>query len=320
MWLYIIVFAVSCLILFWSGSKLVEALMGVARYLGWREFVVAFVVMAIAGSVPNLLVGIDSALQGIPQLSLGDVIGGNVIDLTLAVALAVLIAKAPILAESRAIQTSVIFTSAVAVLPLILILDGTLGRGDGLILLFAFAFYIFWLFSKEERFRKTYDSQEERPVKEFKRFIKDLGIAIFSLVLLLAAAEGVVRSASFFASSFNLSLAVIGILIVGFGNALPEIYFSVASARRGQTGMILGNLMGSVVVAATLVLGIVALIHPIRIFDFSPFVIGRFFLIISAIFFLFFARTDRKITRREGLFLLAIYFIFVIVELFHQSL
>ncbi len=102
---------------------------------------------------------------------------------------------------------------------------------------------------------------------------------------------------------------------MGLGNALPETYFAVISAKKGQTWMILGNLMGSVIVPATLVLGIVALICPIEIIDFSPFAIARFFLIISALFFLFFVRTGRKITRKEALFLLLIYIVFVATEI-----
>jgi len=124
-----------------------------------------------------------------------------------------------------------------------------------------------------------------------------------------------VRSTSFLTESLNLSVPLIGILIVGLGNALPEGYFAIVSARSGRTWMILGNLMGAIVVPATLVLGIVALICPIKISDCLPFAIGRFFLIFSAIFFLFFVRTDRKITRKEAIFLLSIYIIFIIVEL-----
>ena len=73
--------------------------------------------------------------------------------------------------------------------------------------------------------------------------------------------------------------------------------------------------MGGTVITATLVLGIVALIHPIKILNFSPFLIGFFFLIISALFFLFFVRTDRKVTKKEGIFLLFLYIIFLIVEI-----
>lgn len=315
LWFYISIFILSCLVLFWSGTWLVRALTGIARFLKWREFVVAFFVIALAATIPNLFVGINSALNKIPQLSFGDIIGGNLIDLTLAVALAVLIAKTSLPAESRLVQTSGLFTVAITLLPLVLILDGVLGRGDGLVLLGVFFFYLFWLFSKEERFKKIYEEKEKEIIKSFRDFLKNLGKVILAIFLLLLAAEGVVRSATFFAESFNLTLPLIGILIVGLGNALPEIYFAIASAKRGETWMILGDLMGSIIVPATLVLGIVALIYPIKILDFSPFAVGRFFLIIAAFFFLIIVRSGQKITKKEALILLAIYLLFVIVEI-----
>lgn len=314
-WIYVLIFIASCLTLFWSGTWLVGALIRIARFLEWKEFVVAFFVMALAGSIPNLFIGINSALNQIPQLSFGDVLGGNIADLTLVVALAVLITKTVLPAESRLIQTTTIFTSAVAILPLLLILDGTLGRGDGLILIFTFIFYIFWLFSKEERFKKIYDDEKLEVIKEFKAFLKDLGVTILVLILILVAAEGIVRSAFFFSKALNLPLAIIGILIVGLGNALPEGYFTIVSARAGQTRMILGNLMGAVIVPATLVLGIVGLICPVKIFDFTPYAIARIFLILSAFFFLIIVRTGQKITKIEALALLSIYILFLIAEI-----
>ena len=312
--LYIFIFIISCAILFWSGSFLVAALIRIAKFLGWREFVVAFIIVAFAASVPNFFVGITSALHGIPELSFGDIVGGNLVDLTLAVALAALIAKGlPV--ESRTVQTTSVFTVIIAILPLLLILDGVLSRGDGIILILGFGFYLFWLFSKKERFKAIYENEKISLIKEFGIFLKDLGKVILGVILLLLAAEGIVRSSIFFADSLNLSLALIGILIVGLGNAMPETYFAIAAARRGQTWMILGNLMGAVIVPATLVLGIVALISPIKIPDFSPFAIARFFLIIAALFFFFFIRTGRKIGQKEALFLLGLYITFVIAEI-----
>lgn len=302
--------------LYFSGEWVIGGLMRIARFLGWREFVVAFFVMAMAASLPNLFVGIASALREIPQLSLGDVIGGNVIDLTLVVALAVLFAKGrEIIADSRVVQTTSLFTMIAAVLPLILILDKELSRIDGMILIIFFLFYITWLFSKKERFTKIYDGNELSILKEFKIFLTDLGGIILGVIFLLVAAEGIVMSTQFFAESFNLPLILIGILVVGLGNALPETYFAIALARKGEFWLILGNLMGAIIVPATLVLGIVALICPIKILDLSPLFVARFFLIISALFFFFFVRTDRKITKKEAIFLLSLYIIFILVEI-----
>ena len=133
--------------------------------------------------------------------------------------------------------------------------------------------------------------------------------------MLLLSSEVIVRSASYFSLNLGASLVSIGLLIVALGNCLPETYFSIASAKAGQTWMILGNLMGSVIICATLVLGVVALIYPIQINNFSPFAAARFFMIVSALFFLIFLRTDRKITRKEGMFLLLLYIVFIIVEI-----
>jgi len=312
---YVLIFLACCVLLYFSGEWVIGGLMRMARFLGWREFVVAFFVMAFAASLPNLFIGITSALHKIPQLSFGDVAGNNLVALTIAIALAVLISKKELPAESRTVQTTSIFTIIAALLPLLLILDGKLSRIDGILLIAFFIFYLFWLFSKRERFTKIYDTHKIPIIKEFKLFLKDLGKLILGIMLLIIAAQGIVASAQFFAKSFDITLVLIGVLITGLGSALPEIYFAVASAKRGETWMILGDLMGAVIVPATLVLGIVALIHPIEISDFSPLAIARFFLIISALFFLFFVRTDCKITKKEALFLLSIYLIFVLVEI-----
>jgi len=277
--------------------------------------VVAFFVMSIAGAVPNLFVGINSAIQGIPELSFGDIVGGNVIDLTLAVALAILIGGSALPAKSRTVQASAIFTAIIAILPILLVLDGRLGRIDGTVLISAFIFYVIWLFSKEERFEKKYNQRREKKKRRLKEFFKDIGRVFLSLFLLLVAAGGIVWSARAFSQILDISLPVIGILIVGMGNALPEIYFAIASARKKQNWMILGDLMGSVIVCATLVLGLVALIQPIVVLDFSSFAIAGFFLVISAIFFFVIIRTDERISRREGLFLLLIYLLFLVTEI-----
>ncbi|MEA3344095.1 MAG: hypothetical protein U9Q16_00190, partial [Patescibacteria group bacterium] len=277
MWLYISIFAISCLVLYWSSSKLVKNLIKIAKFLGWREFVVAFFIMAIAGSTPSLFLGINSAIQGIPELSFGDIVGGNIIDLTLVVALAVLIGGVSLPAQSKMVQKSAVFTVVVAILPLILIIDGVLGRGDGLVLVSVFIFYAFWLFSKSERFKKVYTkSNGEKKTKNnkitFRSFLKSLWGILFALILLLLASEGVIISAQAFADALSFTLPLFGILIVGLGNSFPEIYFVIVCARKKKTWLILGDLMGSVVVAATLILGIVAIIYPIEV-GFSPFAI-----------------------------------------------
>ena len=260
------IFISAIFILSWLSSRLVSTLVDIAKYLHWREFIIAFFVMAFVASLPNLFVDINAALHGMPQIAFGDVVGGNLVDLTLVLAIAVLFSSRFLPAESEMVQKSAIFTSIIAVLPILLVWDGKLDRIDG--------------------------------------------------VMLLVASFFVISSAQFFSVQLGISLSLVGILIIGLGNCFPEIYFSIISARRGENWMILGDLMGSVIICATLVLGIIALIAPFEIIDFSPFLITRIFTVVASLLFIVFIRTGKKFTKTEGLFFLSIYVLFLLVQIF----
>ncbi|MDP4007504.1 MAG: sodium:calcium antiporter [bacterium] len=315
---HILLVIFSALLLFRAANWLVQGISRVAQYLQWSEFVIAFFVMAIGGSLPNLFVGLSSVAHGIPELSFGDVVGNSVVNLTLVAALAVLVGS-DLLAEGKLVQTSAFLTISIALLPLLLILDGVLGRGDGIALIIVFFGYAAWMFTKRKYYQQTFDENHKPPLKHFKNFLFGFFQIILGGVLLLAAAEGIVRSANFFSNEFSLPLALIGILGLGLTSALPELYFAVAAARRGKSWVILGELMGSVIVLTTLVLGIVAFLQPIVIEDFSPFAFARFFMILAAFLFLIFVRTGRKITKKEAFVLILLYLVFVAVEIFTKA-
>ncbi len=315
-YLVVFLFLSSCIVLSWLSGSLIKSLVGVARYMHWREFIIAFFVMAFATSLPNLFIDVSAAFQGKPELAFGDIIGGNLIDLTIVLAIAVFFSKKGLSAESEMVQKSAIFTAIIAVLPLLLIFDGKLDRVDGMVLIFAFIFYSCWLFSKKGHFKKTYRSHTEAEKMNFSDFLWNAVKIVVLVVLLLAASQAVVISAQFFSDQLGISLALVGILIVGLGNTFPEMYFAAISARKEENWLVLGDLMGSIIICATLVLGIIALLFPFEITDFSPFVTARMFLVIAALFSLLFIRTGRKITKKEGLFLLFIYVVFLITEIF----
>lgn len=311
------VFVVSCLLIYFAGEWVVDGVMKVAQYLGWKEFVLSFLIMGFFGSLPNLFVGISSALQGIPELSLGEVISGNIINLTLVVALPILLTGRFIAAESKTIDVTLFFTLGATIFPLLLCLDGSLSRVDGIILIFFYFTYIFWLFAKKERFSKLYDKKDfpDDLGQAFLVFFKSLIKTILGIVLIIIAAQGIVWSAEGLALGLNMPLILVGIFIVGFGNAAPELYFAIKSSERQNNYMILGNVMGCVIVPATLVLGIVSLIHPIEIGGIDNFTVARLFLLLACIFFFIFSRSDKKITKKEAWFLIALYALFLIVEI-----
>jgi len=149
---YLIVFIFSFFILAFSSKKLVKSLSKLSRFLGWKEFVVAFFTMALAGTVPNLSIGISSVIHKIPHPSFSEIIGGNIVDLSLAMALAILISGHGMRLASRTVQGTAISTLLLALLPMLLIFDKELSRIDGIVLIMAFVAYSLWLFCKNDRF------------------------------------------------------------------------------------------------------------------------------------------------------------------------
>lgn len=316
--IYSAIFIVSCAAFYFSGQLVIKSLIRIAKDLRWKEFVICFLIMGVVASLPNLFVGIFSAINKIPQLSFGDVIGGNVVDTTLAVALAALFSKKGIPAKSKTVQTTLSFTAVAALLPILLAWDGLISRADGIILILFYILYLVWLFSKKENFSKACDEGELKNKKgtKMQRSILNAFKILAGVAIFIIAAEGIVASAQYFAITFNWSLILIGLFIVGVGNCAPEIFFAITSARKNNSWLVLGDLMGAIIGPATFVLGTVALIAPIEIGDFSPFAVARIFLIIAIFFFFFFVRNDQKISKREAAFLLMVYIAFITTEIF----
>ncbi|MCK9578146.1 sodium:calcium antiporter [bacterium] len=313
---YVIIFLVSCFGFYISGELIVKSLIRIAKALGWKEFVVSFLIMSLVGSLPNLFVGITSALYNTPQLAFGDIIGGNVVDITLSVALAALFSKNGIPAKSRTIQQTILFTLFSAALPIILTWDGDVSRIDGIILISVYVFYLVWLFSSKERFAKICDEADQKKKKIALSFLSLLKIVI-ALAIFMIASNGIVSAANYFAIAWNVPIIMIGLFIVGLGNCFPEIFFAISSARKGNDWMILGDLIGCVVVPATLVLGIVAIICPIDLTGhMASLEIARIFLIISLIMFFWFAKQEQSISKKEASILLLLYITFIIAEIF----
>ena len=279
--------------------------------------------MSVAVSVPELFIGITAAFQGIPELSFGNIVGANIIHFTLALALATIV-LGELKFESNNVRTSADFTIFFALFPFLLMIDGALSRVDGVILISSFFIYVVWVFSKRERFSQNYKPiamdgyHALSPIEKFRQVMRDMGQFIVGMGVLLLSAQGIVSSATYFASVFHVPLVTVGVFVVGLGTALPETYFAVSSARRGNAWMVMGNLLGATVLTASFVLGLVAFLEPIIITDYAPFVTARAFLILSAIAILLFSRPDKKITSREAFALLTIYMLFAAAQVMAQ--
>lgn len=320
MTIYLLIFLFSCFLLIISGNWLVKSLSKMSEFLGLKEFTVAFLLMSLATAAPELFVGVSSALRGISELSLGNILGQNIIHFTVAVFICVLL-KGSFSVKSKTTKITALFAGFMTVFPLILILDGSLSRIDGLILILLFIFYTFWMIKKGRRFEEKYDESVETIKISFLQkiflFFKNMGTFIFGVAILIIASQGIVKSAIFFANKLDIPLIIVGVLIVSLGTALPEVYFSAYSAKNGNSELMAGNLLGSSIVSTSVVLGLVSMISPINNIEIFSYFIIRLTLFFAVILFIYFMLTDRKISMKESWTLLFVYLVFVFFQIFN---
>ncbi len=305
----LLIFFISCIVLAKSSQLIIKTLVKLATFLRLSEFSVGFILMAITTTLPELFVGINAAIKNNTALSLGNVIGSNIVNLTLILGIIIILSK-KIETKSKLIRKNVFYMFLISLIPLIFMFNHVISRFEGLILLIIFALYMYNL-SKQRLPPTKIDNEKNSPhLESFKNF----GIFFLGIFLLIASSNFVVGYGSKLAIDLFVPPILIGLFMIAIGTSLPELVFGIRASLTKHPKMSLGNLTGSVIVNSTLVLGVTAIIRPITA-DFRLFLIASLFLIITTYFFLIFTRTNKKLTLNEGLILILIYIIFLITEL-----
>lgn len=305
----ILLFVASCIVLVLSGSFLVRSLLVITRFLKLTEFVGAFIIMAFSTSLPELFIGISSALAENSALAFGTVIGSNIADLTLVGGVAVILARNVNITQLH-IRKDVLFMIGIAALPMILMFIGhELSRIDAGILLVVFALYMYRLIKTKKEYTKKMKNTVNRwwVAGSFLLFI-------ISLILLYGSSHYVVQYGTELALGLALPPIFIGLFFLALGTSLPELVFEARAMLQNHPQMALGDLIGSVVMNSTLVLAVTALIFPITT-NFFLFLTSALFMILATLLFAAFVRSGRKFTYLEGISLLILYVLFIIVEL-----
>ena len=279
------------------------------------------IIVALGTSFPELFVGITSALEGEPTLSLGVALGSNVANIALIGAgAAIIIGKVTI---TEAILKKIVWISLVCgILPYILLLDGNLNRVDGIIMIFVYIAYLLSFF-KHFHLRALDESQKgltlTKLIRKVEHFTEDkwksLAGVFIGISLMLFSADTIVKYSSIFAERIHIPVFVIGLFILAIGTSLPEFAFSLRSLKDKEPEMYIGNLLGSIVANTTLVVGLSVLIKPIYSLTFSRYLLpGGAFIFVYLLFY-FFVRTKKRLDRWEAWVLLAIYIAFFLIEL-----
>jgi len=282
-----------------------------------RKFALTGLILGLATSLPELFVGLSAAFENKSILSLGNIMGANIANLSLVVGGAALLGGT-VIVRGDFLRRDIFYAFLAAASPMLLLSDRVLSRLDGLILLIFYVFYQVIVFNEHSfRLREREIKKPQRLLRIFnlrsKTTRKEIAWIFLGIVLLLFAADALVKIAVKLAVTFNLPLLLVGLLIVAVGTTLPELVFEIQALRSRQSSMFLGNLLGSIVANGTLIIGLVALISPFRIQNLESYLLSMMsFLLIFAIFYLF-IRTKHRLERWEGSLLLLIYLIFIFV-------
>ena len=306
----LILFIISCIALVLSGSWLVKSLSKIASFLKISEFVAGFIIMAMATTLPELSVGITSALAKNTALALGTVIGSNIANLTIIIGIPILLARG-ITIHSPRTKTDALYMVFISIVPLTLMLMGRqLNRIDGIVLIAVFLIYARRMYVHGRIFKKEY---AENNIKRITIFLTTL-LFIVSMVVLFFAAKFVVQYATALSTDLALPPILIGLFLIAIGTSLPELIFGSQAVLKGHSEMMLGNIMGANIANLTLVLGITAIIYPITS-DFLLFITSGIYMLIITFIFATFVESGSRLYIKEGISLILLYIFFIIIEL-----
>ena len=269
--LAIVAIVVGLVLLVWSADRFVDGAVGVAQFLGMSTFLIGMIIVGFGTSAPEIVVSILSAMNNSPQLALGNAYGSNIANIALILGVTALII--PVVVKKQAMVRDIPILMAMTALTVVLLMDGNVSFVDGVVLLLAFvAVTTFNILAElhEKRKRKKAklaDNADENSPAEKVSIVKSLAWLFVGLALLIGSSRMLVWGAIYMAHWLGVSDLLIGLTIVAVGTSLPELASSIAAARRGENDLAVGNVIGSNVFNTLVVVGIAAVIAPIKAMD-----------------------------------------------------
>lgn len=299
---------VGVVLVLWGADRLTEGAVSVAERLRVPQIVIGLTIVALGTSMPELCVSVVSALKGTPDLAVGNVVGSNIFNALLIVGVAALVAPMTIL-RSTVFKDVPCALVASVVLLMMCQNDWVITRLDGAIL------FVFFLVFMRLTIKGATSAQpvqgeptqgqtaqeaaaDEASAKQpMKGWLAGLWMVV-GLAALIGGSNLFVGDATEVARALNVSDAVIGLTIVAGGTSLPELATSVVAAKKGNSGIAIGNVLGSNVLNILFILGLTGMISPMHIEGITN--VDLYMMLVSTIMIWFFSFTKYTIERWEG--------------------
>lgn len=307
-----------------GADYFVDGSSSIAKKLKIPSLIIGLTIVAFGTSAPEAAVSITASMNGQNGMAIGNVIGSNIFNLLMVIGASGIIK--PLLVEKSMLSKEFPFTLLVSILLVVFCADtlifgnsiNTIGRIDGLILLALFAVFLYSLIHSALKNRKENISELETSidievaevdvvaVEKNNSMIKSVLVSIVGIAAIIFGGNLVVNSASSIASSFGVSDQLIGLTIVSIGTSLPEFVTSIIAARKGESDLALGNVIGSNIFNILFVIGASAIISPMTV---DPkLLIDGAIMILSTILVYFYSFRKNNISKFESLSLLILYF------------
>ncbi len=256
-----VIFVLAMGVLIWGADVLIEQSERIALKFHIPEFIIGATLIALGTSLPEMAASIAASYNHQAEMAVANVIGSNILNITLVLATVFLIAK-NINPDRDFFAKDSTWALVPVLIFILMIMDGVISRFDAILLLLLMGSYLVFLLQDAKNMPK-----EELVDFEDSEFSWNtvMPMLALGLILVIVGAHFSVESASRIAKSFGISEWIIGIIMVSLGTSLPELTVSISAALKGKVDMAIGNIIGSNMANTTVVLGAAALVHPLTI-------------------------------------------------------
>ena len=298
----ILQFMVGTVLLYYGADFLILGSKSIAAKFKIPPIDVGITLVAFGTSLPELIVSIIAILKGESGMVIGNIVGSNIANIGLVFAVTAIFV--PIVFSFKKISVDLYFLIFITFLPLLLMYLGDLVLWQGVCFLLLLGGYCWYLFNKDHDYEE--DHSDENLSDGLTIFLK----IIFGIIGLGLGAHIFVLGAKGIAIALGVSSLVIGMSIVALGTSLPELSASIAAAKHGETGLIIGNIIGSNIMNIVAVLGFTLLISPISV-EFSHVAIHGIFMVVLTLGLFFLLKFKGGVTNFSAGVLILIYIIFL---------
>ncbi|MBU4493870.1 MAG: calcium/sodium antiporter [Acidobacteria bacterium] len=322
--LYLIVLIVSFVILFKCADLFVTGATGLSEILGIPKMLVGIVFVGLGTTAPEFGVSVSAAFSGFSEMALGNAIGSVIADDGIALGLAALVAPAVIYVNCRILKIAGAFLLFIDFLAYFLARDGVLGRFEGILFLLLLVGY-FYLLYRVRGLRSglgvpsSYDSPSgsEDAVKclRWSRLRRPILLFVVGIIgVVVASRFGVVWAAVHITELLRIPEIIIGSTVVALGTSLPEISTCITAARKGEGELAVGNIIGADVLNILWIIGVAALVRPIRV-DVDIINFSFPFMILVVTVMLVSLRIGCRLTKMKGIILIVLYGAYILLTL-----